>query len=72
MMTNVTDPQQQMQQRMMLLMPLIFTWTFLHLPSGLVLYWFVNNVLGIAQQLLINRQAKALDALAAAQAAGKA
>lgn len=61
-MTNVTDPQARSQQRMMLFMPIIFTYTFLHLPSGLVLYWFVNNVLGIVQQLLINRQAKALDA----------
>jgi YidC/Oxa1 family membrane protein insertase len=68
---NVTDPQQKMQQRMMLIMPIIFTYTFLHLPSGLVLYWFVNNVLGIAQQVLINRQAKALDAQMA-EAAGKA
>ena len=45
---------------------LFFTVTFLHLPSGLVLYWFVNNVLGIAQQVLINRQARGLEAQAAA------
>src|SRR5262249_38123570 len=70
-MTNATDPQMKSQQRMMLLMPIFFTWTFLHLPSGLVLYWFVNNVLGIAQQVLINRQAKALEARAA-EAPGKA
>jgi YidC/Oxa1 family membrane protein insertase len=70
-MTNATDPQMKSQQRMMLFMPLFFTWTFLRLPSGLVLYWFVNNVLGIAQQVLINRQAKALEAQAA-EAPGKA
>jgi YidC/Oxa1 family membrane protein insertase len=70
-MTNTTDPQMKSQQRMMLFMPLFFTWTFLHLPSGLVLYWFVNNVLGIVQQVLINRQAKALEA-PAAEAPGKA
>ena len=43
------------QQRMMLMMPVIFTVMFLNLPSGLVLYWFVNNLLGIAQQSLVNR-----------------
>lgn len=70
-MTKTIDPQMKSQQRMMLFMPLIFTTTFLHLPSGLVLYWFVNNVLGIAQQVLINRQAKALETRAA-EAPGKA
>ncbi|HEX5043215.1 MAG TPA: membrane protein insertase YidC [Candidatus Polarisedimenticolaceae bacterium] len=43
------------QARMMMFMPLIFTVTFLSLPSGLVLYWLTNNVLGIAQQWLVNR-----------------
>ena len=43
------------QARMMMFMPLIFTVTFLTLPSGLVLYWLTNNVLGIAQQWLVNR-----------------
>ena len=38
------------QQRIMMLMPLIFTFMFLNFPSGLVLYWLVNNVLTIAQQ----------------------
>jgi YidC/Oxa1 family membrane protein insertase len=38
------------QQRMMMFMPLIFTVMFVNLPSGLVLYWLVNNVLSIAQQ----------------------
>ena len=44
------------QRRMMYLMPLIFTWFFKDLPSGLVLYWLVNNVLAIGQQYLINTQ----------------
>jgi len=35
---------------------LMFTWFFKDLPSGLVLYWLVNNVLGIGQQYLINLQ----------------
>lgn len=43
------------QQRIMMMMPLIFTIMFLNLPSGLVLYWFINNLLGIGQQWLVNR-----------------
>lgn len=38
------------QQKMMMFMPLIFTIMFVNFPSGLVLYWLVNNVLSIAQQ----------------------
>ena len=45
------------QEQMMLLMPVIFTFFFLNFPSGLVLYWLVNNVLSIAQQHWINRHA---------------
>ena len=67
-MTTVTDPQQRSQQRMMLIMPFIFTYTFLSLPSGLVVYWFVNNILGIAQQVLIYRQAAAIGAPGAEEA----
>lgn len=43
----VGDP---MQRKVMLFMPLIFTFMFLSFPSGLVLYWLVNNILSIAQQ----------------------
>jgi YidC/Oxa1 family membrane protein insertase len=53
-----------MQQRMMLMMPIIFTVMFLNLPSGLVIYWFVNNLLGIAQQWLVNRHVARTEALA--------
>src|SRR5438552_5150115 len=38
------------QAKMMLVMPFVFTFMFLNLPSGLVLYWFVSNVLQILQQ----------------------
>jgi len=41
------------QQKMMQLMPLIFTVMFLEMPSGLILYWFVTNLLAIAQQRLM-------------------
>ena len=46
------------QQRMMMIMPLVFTVMFINFPSGLALYWLVNNVLTIAQQLLLQRSAK--------------
>lgn len=45
------------QARIMLFLPVIFTFMFLNFASGLVLYWFVNNLLAILQQYLINRQA---------------
>jgi YidC/Oxa1 family membrane protein insertase len=38
------------QQKMMMLMPVVFTVMFVNFPAGLVLYWLVNNVLSIAQQ----------------------
>jgi YidC/Oxa1 family membrane protein insertase len=55
-MTPVTtaDPT---QQRMMMLMPVVFTFMFISFPSGLTLYWLVNNILTIAQQYVINRTA---------------
>jgi YidC/Oxa1 family membrane protein insertase len=43
------------QQRMMMFLPVIFTVMFVNFPSGLVLYWFANNVLSIAQQYMTNR-----------------
>jgi YidC/Oxa1 family membrane protein insertase len=46
------------QQKIMLLMPVIFTVIFLNLPSGLVLYFFVSNLLSIAQQLYMNKFVK--------------
>jgi YidC/Oxa1 family membrane protein insertase len=46
------------QQRVMMLMPLFFTFVFFKMPSGLVLYWLVNNVLTIAQQYWMLRTSK--------------
>lgn len=46
------DPQ---QRQMMTLMSVAFTFMFYQFPSGLVLYWFVSNLLGIAQQYFVNR-----------------
>ena len=45
------------QAKMMMLMPIVFTFMFLSFPSGLVLYWLVNNVLGIIQQYYTNKKA---------------
>ena len=47
-----TDP---MQAKVMKFMPVIFTFFFLFFPSGLVLYWVVNNLLSILQQWIITR-----------------
>ena len=38
------------QQKIMMLLPVIFTFLFLAFPSGLVVYWLVNNVISIGQQ----------------------
>jgi YidC/Oxa1 family membrane protein insertase len=46
------------QAKMMLVMPFVFTFMFLNLPSGLVLYWTVSNILQIAQQKLMDRPAR--------------
>ncbi|OIP33054.1 MAG: hypothetical protein AUK27_11440 [Deltaproteobacteria bacterium CG2_30_66_27] len=53
------------QQKMMLFMPLIFTFMFWSFPTGLVIYWLVNNLLAIGQQILYNRKAEAAKAVPA-------
>ena len=51
---NPTPPD-PIQAKVMLLMPLIFSFMFLFFPAGLVLYWTLNNLLSIAQQWKITR-----------------
>lgn len=46
------------QKRMMYMMPVVFTVMFVNFPSGLTIYWLVNNVLTILQQYIINRMTK--------------
>ncbi len=46
-----------MQAKMMLLMPVIFTFFFLNFPSGLVIYWLFNNIISIGQQYYIQNRA---------------
>ncbi len=48
-----TDP---MQARIMMSLPFVFTIFFIWFPSGLVLYWLVNNILSIAQQWVITKR----------------
>ncbi|TLD87508.1 membrane protein insertase YidC [Helicobacter sp. MIT 05-5294] len=47
-----SDP---IQAKIFKFLPLVFTIFFVTFPSGLVLYWFVNNIFSIIQQLLINK-----------------
>ncbi len=45
-----------MQQKIMMFLPVIFTFVFLNFPAGLVLYWITNNTVSILQQWFITRQ----------------
>jgi membrane protein insertase Oxa1/YidC/SpoIIIJ len=49
---STADP---MQQRVMMIMPIMMTGMFLWAASGLVIYWTVSNIWGIGQQLITNR-----------------
>jgi YidC/Oxa1 family membrane protein insertase len=54
-----TDPK---QAALTYMMPILFTFLFFRFPSGLVLYWLVNNVLTIGHQYLIGRNDRAQEA----------
>jgi len=43
------------QRKMFLVMPIVFGFLFKDFPSGLVLYWLVQNILTIVQQLIMNK-----------------
>ncbi len=43
------------QKKMFLIMPLVMGWIFKEFPTGVVLYWLMQNVLTIAQQLIMNK-----------------
>lgn len=49
-------PPDPIQAKVMMAMPIVFTFFFLFFPSGLVLYWLCNNLLSIAQQWFITRK----------------
>ena len=46
------------QRKMMMLMPLMFTFMFVSFPAGLTVYWLINNILSIGQQYWINRSVR--------------
>ena len=52
---SMGDP---MQQKIMMFLPIVFTFLFLTFPAGLVIYWTVNNILTICQQYYIYHVAK--------------
>jgi YidC/Oxa1 family membrane protein insertase len=55
---QMTQPQagDPTQAKIMMFMPIVYTFFFLSFPSGLVLYWLINNLLSIAQQYWIKKQ----------------
>jgi len=54
------------QNKVMMIMPVVFTFLFLNFASGLVLYWLMNNIFSIAQQFYVNQKlAKEKEALKA-------
>ncbi|MDM7993263.1 MAG: YidC/Oxa1 family insertase periplasmic-domain containing protein [Candidatus Fermentibacter sp.] len=65
--TSMTDPS---QKSMAYIMPVMMTWFFMKFPAGLSLYWFVNNILSIAEQKLVPK-AKAAPAVQAVERRAK-
>lgn len=53
---QVTGEAAQQQKMMSIIMPIMFGVIFYQMPSGLVLYWFVNSLLMLAYQFRVNRQ----------------
>ena len=50
--TTFSDP---MQEKIMKYLPIVFTFFFVTFPAGLTLYWFVNNVCSVVQQIFVNK-----------------
>lgn len=59
---NPTAMMDEMQQKVMKLLPFIFTFFFMWFPAGLVLYWLMNNILSVSQQWYITRKIEAGEA----------
>jgi len=51
--TTSVDPA---QAKMMMLMPLVFIFLLLYFPAGLIIYWTCSNLVGIGQQIYVNRK----------------
>lgn len=56
---NPSAMMDEMQQKVMKLLPFIFTVFFMFFPAGLVLYWVVNNILSVTQQWYITKKIEA-------------
>jgi YidC/Oxa1 family membrane protein insertase len=52
--TQMSSSSEQ-QKMMLILFPIIFVFIFYNMPAGLVLYWLVNNILMLVQQVRMNR-----------------
>ncbi len=50
------SPGDPSQAKIMMFLPIVFTFMFINFPSGLVLYWLVNNLLSIGQQYRIHKR----------------
>ncbi len=64
-------PPDPVQQKMFMLLPIVFTFMLAHFPVGLVIYWSWNNTLSIAQQWVIMRRAGVKRTPAAGQEGGQ-
>ncbi|MBK3333352.1 membrane protein insertase YidC [Persephonella atlantica] len=51
----ITPSSDKNQKMIMYIMAVVFTFMFMNFPSGLVLYWLTNNILGLAQSYIINK-----------------
>jgi len=52
----ITPSSDKNQKMIMYIMAGVFTFMFMNFPAGLVLYWLTNNILGIGQSFIINKQ----------------
>ncbi|NPA54473.1 MAG: membrane protein insertase YidC [Aquificae bacterium] len=52
----ITPSSDKNQKMIMYIMAAVFTFMFMNFPAGLVLYWLTNNILGIIQSFIINKQ----------------
>ncbi|MDD4980447.1 MAG: membrane protein insertase YidC [Candidatus Omnitrophica bacterium] len=55
-MSAVSGGSADQQKLMMIIFPLMFGFIFYRMPSGLVLYWFINSTLMLLQQVLMSRK----------------
>jgi YidC/Oxa1 family membrane protein insertase len=64
------DPSQETSRNILKFLPLMIGWFSLNVPSGLTLYWFINNVLSTAQQLYLKSSVKPPEVATATAGAG--